>query len=52
MRVFYSTDELIQFYVHGFRVLVLGILYEKNHEEGNDCGARIDHQLPRVAESK
>ena len=33
----------------GDRVAHLGILDQENHEEGHDCGAGIDDELPSVA---
>ena len=42
--------QLVQFQVDGPRVLVLRPLDEEHHQERDDRGAGVDHQLPGVTE--
>ena len=46
------ADQFIEFEVHCGAIAVLRVLDEKHHQECDDRSARIDHQLPGVAESK
>ena len=43
-----GSEQLVELEMNGFAVAVLGVLNQEDDEEGNDSGARIDHQLPRV----
>ena len=52
MSAFDRTDQFIQFDLQGFRIAVLRILDQENHQEGNDRGACVDHQLPGVTKVK
>src|ERR1051325_6327489 len=36
--------------MYGFGVAVLRVLYEEDHQEGDDGRARVDDELPSVAE--
>src|SRR5688500_10226488 len=45
-------DQFIELEVHGLGVAVLRVLDQEHHQERDDRGARIDHELPRVAETK
>jgi hypothetical protein len=38
--------------VNGERVLVLGTLNQKHHQEGDDGRSSVDDELPRVGEAK
>src|SRR3954463_4107156 len=38
--------------MHRLRIAVLGVLNQENHEEGNDGGAGVDDELPRVRITK
>ena len=37
-----AADEFVEFEVDGFGVPVLGVLNQKDHQEGNDGGGGID----------
>ena len=39
-------DEFIKFQMKCFRIAVLGILQEEDHEEGDNGRRRINHELP------
>lgn len=52
MRTFGCTDELIEFHLNCFGVSILGVLNQKNHQERDDRGTRVDGQLPGVAEAE
>ncbi len=41
-------DQLIELEVQRFPVAILGILNQEHHQEGDDGGAGIDHQLPGI----
>src|SRR5205809_7449440 len=43
-----SADEFVEFRVHGFRVTVLRVLDEEDHQKRDECCPRIDNELPRV----
>ena len=47
-----DADKLVQFNLDGGSVPVLRILYEKNHKERYDSGARIDDELPCIGKAK
>lgn len=49
MRSFRYADQLIELDLHGLAVAILCILNQEHHQESHDRGARVDHQLPRVA---
>jgi hypothetical protein len=44
------TQQFIQLQVKRFGFTILGVLDEENHQESNDCSARVDHQLPGIGE--
>src|SRR5262249_54152847 len=50
MGVSVGPNQLIKLEMHGFAVPVLGVLDQEDHQEGDDCRARIDDQLPGVTE--
>ena len=52
MRALGSADEFIELELDGFRVSILCVLNQEDHQEGDDGGAGVDHQLPRVTEAK
>ena len=52
MRPFNRTDQLIELYLHRFRVPILRILNEKDHEKCDNRRAGIDDELPCIAESE
>ncbi len=47
-----DADQLVDLDMHGGGVAVLGILDHEHHQEGDDGGAGIDDQLPRIAISE
>ena len=47
-----DADKLVQFNLDGGAVPVLRILYEKNHKERYNRGARIDDELPCIGKPK
>lgn len=49
---FNAVKQFVQLEVKGSRVAVLCVLDQKYHEEGNNSGARIDDELPRVGITK
>ena len=52
MRPFRDANQLVQFYLHRFGIAVLSVLDKKYHQKCNNGSARVDHQLPRITESK
>src|ERR1019366_4939565 len=46
------ANELVELQVNGARVTVLRVLNHEHHQERDDGGAGIDHELPRIAEVK
>jgi hypothetical protein len=46
------TNQLVELDMHRLGVTVLGVLDQEHHQEGDDRGAGIDHQLPGVADSE
>src|SRR5260221_11011505 len=47
---FYAADQLVELEVDRFRVAVLGVLDQEDHQESDDGGAGVDDELPRVGE--
>lgn len=47
-----SADQLVELYLDGFPITVLGVLDEKHHEEGDNGRTGIDDELPGIAEMK
>jgi lipoyl-dependent peroxiredoxin len=47
-----SSNELVKFDLHGFRIAILGVLNQEHHKEGDNCCSCVDYQLPRIAESE
>src|SRR5687768_1322621 len=45
---FHSSYQLIQLDLHGLSITVLRILNEKYHQESDNGGAGVDHQLPGI----
>ena len=45
-----DAQQLVELDLHGLGVAVLRALDEEHHEEGDDGGAGVDHELPGVAE--
>lgn len=43
-----SVNQFIELQIDGVRVAILGVLNDKDHQERNDRGSGVDHQLPRV----
>jgi hypothetical protein len=41
-------DDFVEFELNREPILVLGALNEKHHQKGDDGGAGVDHQLPRI----
>jgi len=50
MSTFRGSDQFVEFLLDCFGVSILGVLNEKDHQEGDDRSASIYDQLPRVAE--
>src|SRR5205814_1221151 len=48
----YAADQLIELQVQRLCVAVLGVLDQEDHEERDDRGARVDHQLPGIREAE
>ena len=44
-----SADQFVQFHLHRRTIAILGVLNEKDHQEGDNGRARIDNQLPSIA---
>ncbi len=51
-RLLYGPQQLVQFRLHRGGIPVLGILYEKNHQEGDDRCAGVDDELPDLRKIK
>ncbi len=51
-RVFDRANEFVQFQMDRFCIAVLRVLNQKNHEKGDDCGGRVNDQLPGVGKMK
>src|SRR6185503_21217964 len=47
-----DAQQLVELHLHGLRIPVLGVLDQEDHEEGDDRGAGVDHELPRVREAE
>ena len=47
-----DAQQLIELDLHGDRIAVLRALDQEHHEEGDDGGARVDHELPGIAPVK
>jgi hypothetical protein len=47
-----DTNEFVKFHLDRGSVSVLGILDEKDHQEGNDSGACVDDELPGIGKLK
>ena len=43
-----GAQQFVELDLDGLTVAVLGVLNEEDHQEGDDCSAGIDDQLPRV----
>ena len=43
-----GADDFVQLQMDGVGVAVLGVLNEKDDQEGNDGRSGIDHQLPGI----
>src|SRR5262245_56456347 len=52
LSAFDRTDQLVQLDLDRPAVAVLGVLDQEDHKEGDDRGAGVYHQLPRVAEAE
>jgi len=52
MSTFRGSDQFVEFHLDCFGVSILGVLNEKDHQEGDDRSASIYNQLPRVAKVK
>lgn len=46
------ADQLIQLEMHRFSIAILRVLDQKYHEEGDDRGRSVDHQLPGIGKMK
>src|SRR5215207_5132051 len=44
--------DLVELDLQSFRVAILGVLYEENHEKRYDRGPGVDHELPRIAKAE
>src|SRR5882724_217832 len=51
-RRFLRADQLVELELDRLAVPVLRRLDEEDHQEGDDGGARVDHQLPAVGEAE
>jgi hypothetical protein len=49
---FVSTNKLVQLDLNGFRITVLRVLNQEDHQKRNDRCPGIDHQLPRITEAE
>ena len=47
---FQASQQLIKLEVQGTRIAALRVLDQEHHEEGYNCCAGIDYELPRIAE--
>ena len=45
-----AAQQFVDLDVQRIGIAVLGVLDEEDHEEGNDGGRGIDHQLPGIVE--
>ena len=45
-------DQFVEFQLQGQRVAVLRCLDQKDHQERHDCRARVDDELPGIAEAE
>jgi hypothetical protein len=52
MRRLVSSDELVQFDLNGFRITILRVLDEEDHEKRYNRCPGVDHQLPRITEAE
>ena len=52
MSAFCGPDQFVEFHLDCLGVPTLGVLNEKDHQEGDDRGAGVYDQLPCVAEVK
>src|SRR6185436_19526507 len=52
MRAFGCADELVELHLDRFSVSILCVLNQKDHQERDDRGAGVDHQLPGVTEAE
>ena len=52
LRTFQRPQQLVELDLHRDAVAVLGVLDEEDHQESHDRGARVDHELPGIAEVK
>src|ERR1043166_365987 len=43
-----ATEKFIEFQMNGLGVPVLCVLDQEDHQEGDDGGRGVNHQLPRV----
>jgi len=50
MRTVNGADELIQFDLQCFGIPVLYILNQEHHQERDNRGSGVDHELPVVTE--
>ena len=46
------TNDLIQFYLQGFRVSILRVLNKKDHQKGDDRCSCVNDELPRIAKAE
>ena len=51
-RLLRHPDQLVDLDMHGGGVAVLRVLDHEHHQEGDDGGRRVDHELPGVAEAE
>ena len=51
-RTSHCSDEFIQFQLNSLVFLVLRALDQEDHQEGDDCGARVDYELPRIGKTE
>lgn len=47
-RAFGGADKLVELKLNGLAVAVLGVLYEKHHQERHDGRAGINNKLPGI----
>ena len=48
----HGMDELIELEVHGQGIAALGVLDQKDHEEGDDGRPSVDDELPGFRETE
>jgi hypothetical protein len=46
------SNQFVKFDLNSFCVTILGVLNQKNHQEGDDGRSGIDNKLPGIAEVK